>query len=63
MSQFYKDLAEHKASPFAEHGVGLIKQKFIKDFYTENQKRVFKELKEEMDPESLFFPNGFCSLL
>jgi glycolate oxidase len=46
-------------SPFAEHGIGLLKQDFIKPFYTCAQEKLFAILKKEMDPSLVFFPFGF----
>lgn len=46
-------------SPFAEHGIGLIKQKYVKPFYGSVQLRMFKELKSIHDPHKQFFPKGF----
>lgn len=58
----YKDCLSFTCSPFAEHGIGLIKQKFIKDFWTEAQYNTFKKLKQQYDPDSIFFPKGFMEL-
>lgn len=58
----YKKVVELKGSPFAEHGIGIIKQKYIKDFWTENQPNLFKELKKQYDPHNQFFPQGFMNL-
>ncbi len=57
----YQKVLEWKGSPFAEHGIGLIKKKFIAPFYGPNQKALFKKLKNEYDPEGQFFPEGFMS--
>lgn len=48
-----------KASPFAEHGIGLMKKDFIKNFYTQAQIDLFKKLKTYFDPLHQFFPRGF----
>lgn len=58
----YKEVVNLKGSPFAEHGIGLIKQKFIKQFWNQNQLNLFKELKEKHDPYNQFFPQGFMSI-
>ncbi|MBT6325447.1 MAG: FAD-binding oxidoreductase [Bdellovibrionales bacterium] len=58
----YSDVVKWKASPFAEHGVGLLKQKYIKYFYEAKHFELFKYLKQEMDPINQFFPMGFMSL-
>lgn len=57
--QLYQRVYEWKGSPFAEHGIGLLKQKFIKSFITDVQRGVFKELKKVHDPHEQFFPQGF----
>ena len=60
-----KDLSkvqELEGSPFAEHGIGLIKQKFIKNYYGKTQLKLFKKLKEIHDPENKFFSMGFMSM-
>lgn len=51
-----------KGSPFAEHGIGVIKQKFIQSFYTSAQYEMFSYLKEKMDPHGQFFPQGFMNM-
>lgn len=58
----YKEVKDLSGSPFAEHGIGIIKQKFIKDYWSENQKNTFKELKSIHDPYNQFFPQGFMCL-
>ncbi|CBW25558.1 putative dehydrogenase [Halobacteriovorax marinus SJ] len=62
LEELYDQMSELRASPFAEHGIGIIKQKFIKKFLNKTHYRMFKVLKEEHDPENIFFPNGFLSL-
>lgn len=62
LEQLYEKVQTLQGSPFAEHGVGLIKQKFIKHFYGNYQIEVFKYLKNIHDPENKFFPMGFMSL-
>lgn len=62
LEQLYNWVYQVKGSPFAEHGIGLIKQKFIKEFYTEAQYNLFSYLKEKMDPYSQFFPQGFMMM-
>ncbi|OUR98545.1 hypothetical protein A9Q84_03790 [Halobacteriovorax marinus] len=60
--QLYKKVLELGGSPFAEHGIGLIKQKFIKNYLSSTQYDFFKVLKQEMDPENIFFPVGYLNL-
>ncbi len=59
MYQTVKDL---NASPFAEHGIGIIKQKFIANYWNDDIYSIFKKLKETYDPHSQFFPQGFMNL-
>ncbi|TDJ07565.1 MAG: FAD-binding oxidoreductase [Deltaproteobacteria bacterium] len=62
LKEFYKEVKALKGSPFAEHGVGLIKQEFIRDFLGETQLDMFKHLKNKFDPYNQFFPQGFLNL-
>lgn len=62
LEKFYLDLKMLNASPFAEHGVGLIKQRFIKNYYTSEQIHIFTALKKKFDPHRQFFPLGFMDL-
>ncbi len=55
----YNKVFEWKGSPFAEHGIGLIKQKYIKKFHGPHQLSLFQDLKKEHDPHNQFFPQGF----
>ena len=59
LEELYNWVLEKKGSPFAEHGIGLIKIPFIKSFYGEAQLNLFSLLKSKMDPKSQFFPQGF----
>jgi len=63
LERLYEKVFQLKGSPFAEHGVGLIKQKYIQHFYGENQFEVFQFLKNKYDPENKFFPSGYMSLI
>ena len=51
-----------KGSPFAEHGIGIIKQKFIGEYFTEAQYKLFSFLKGQMDPKDVLFPQGFMNM-
>ena len=57
----YELVKKCKGSPFAEHGIGTIKQKFISSFHGKIQKEMFKYLKGYFDPEYHFFPEGFMN--
>jgi glycolate oxidase len=56
---FYRKVKSFGGSPFAEHGIGLIKKSFIRQFYGRNQVALFRKLKQVMDPHNQFFPQGF----
>ncbi len=61
LESLYKQVLLWHGSPFAEHGIGLLKRKFIAPFYSEIQKNVFRALKKKFDPKGQFFPEGFMS--
>lgn len=61
LENLYSEVLKWKGSPFAEHGIGLLKKKFIAPFFSDNQRKVFRALKKEMDPAGQFFPEGFMS--
>ncbi|MBP9674526.1 MAG: FAD-binding oxidoreductase [Bacteriovoracaceae bacterium] len=62
LENFYPQVLQAGGSPFAEHGIGILKQKYIKHFYTSIQKDVFRELKQKYDPYQQFFPQGYMHL-
>jgi FAD/FMN-containing dehydrogenase len=62
LEQLYVKVVQWQGSPFAEHGIGLLKQKYIKQFWNESQHQLFKDLKAEYDPHHQFFPQGFMNL-
>lgn len=62
LEELYRKVKDIGGSPFAEHGIGLIKQKFITDFLAPQNYVVFDKLKNEHDPENIFFPQGFLNL-
>ena len=62
LAKFYSDLKGWGASPFAEHGIGLIKQAFIQEYYSDVHKSMFQHLKSHFDPQNVLFPNGFMSI-
>jgi len=61
IQKLYEKVFDWKGSPFAEHGIGLLKQKYIKKFHSANQLNLFKDLKKEHDPYNQFFPQGFMN--
>lgn len=60
--ELYRKVSKLEASPFAEHGIGILKQKYIRQFWTEAQYQTFSELKKLHDPHNQFFPQGFMNL-
>lgn len=63
IQKLYDNVFNWKGSPFAEHGIGLLKQKYIKRFHGKNQLELFSDLKKEHDPFNQFFPQGFMGEL
>ncbi len=61
--RLYARVFELRGSPFAEHGIGLLKLKFIRAFVGETQRQLFRELKALHDPKGQFFPQGFMTAL
>ena len=62
LENFYGDVLKFKGSPFAEHGIGLLKQRFIRPFLSPVHYEMFQFLKDQCDPDRLLFPQGFMSL-
>lgn len=60
--ELYSKTQSLKGSPFAEHGIGLLKQKYILPFLGKNQFNAFKLLKDKHDPYRQFFPQGYMHL-
>jgi glycolate oxidase len=61
LERLYAQVLKWYGSPFAEHGIGLLKKKFITPFYNDHQRIVFRALKKKFDPKNQFFPEGFMS--
>jgi glycolate oxidase len=57
----YDSCYEWRGSPFAEHGIGLLKQPYIRRFHSQEHLETFLALKREHDPRNQFFPGGFMS--
>ena len=57
----YKEVSKLTASPFAEHGLGILKKPFIGNFWTKAQYDTFFKLKQAHDPHGIFFPEGFLN--
>lgn len=47
---------EHKGSISAEHGIGLLKRNYLHYTRTEEEIRIFRQLKQVFDPEGLLNP-------
>lgn len=62
LSDFYDKIVDMKCSPFAEHGIGLIKQKYVRPFYGKEHFDTFKKLKDLHDPKRQFFPGGYMEM-
>lgn len=61
LERLYAQVLKWHGSPFAEHGIGLLKKKFIAPFYNDHQKTVFRALKKTFDPKGQFFREGFMT--
>ncbi|PKN10487.1 MAG: hypothetical protein CVU72_01060 [Deltaproteobacteria bacterium HGW-Deltaproteobacteria-7] len=59
LERLYDKVYAWRGSPFAEHGIGLLKQKYIRRFHGLNQLGLFHDIKKEHDPYNQFFPQGF----
>jgi glycolate oxidase len=59
--KLYDEVLKWEGSPFAEHGIGMLKQPYIKKFYSQTEKDFFREIKGILDPHNQFFPTGFMS--
>jgi FAD/FMN-containing dehydrogenase len=57
----YTATREWGGSPFAEHGIGILKLPYIQAFHGPAQRELFQELKNQHDPRGQFFPGGFMS--
>lgn len=62
LDELYLQLSGMNTSPFAEHGIGLIKQNYIKNFWDKNILLMFKFLKHKYDPHQIFFPSGYMGI-
>ena len=62
LETLYSKVLTLNASPFAEHGIGMLKQKYIKNFWSEVQISEFKNLKSKHDPHNQFFPQGYMGI-
>jgi len=62
LHKLYSKILAWNCSPFAEHGIGLLKKVYMPPFYKEVQRQAFASLKKEFDPHNQFFPEGFMHL-
>jgi len=63
LDQLYENVRDWKGSPFAEHGIGVVKKQYIQHFYSSVQIDAFKALKSKYDPNNIFFPEGFLNVI
>lgn len=59
LAEFYKNLDKSRFSPFAEHGIGLLKSKYMKNWQQDFHKKMWDNLKNRFDPQKKFFSKGF----
>jgi glycolate oxidase len=57
--ELYAQVLKWQGSPFAEHGIGLLKKDYIAPFHTPVQHQAFQLLKTHFDPNHHFFPQGY----
>jgi glycolate oxidase len=62
LETLYGDVKGLNGTPFAEHGVGLIKKKYMKNFYSAEHTSAFNFLKNHFDPANIFYPSGFMNV-
>ncbi|MGB0455164.1 MAG: FAD-binding oxidoreductase, partial [Bacteriovoracaceae bacterium] len=60
--ELYKKIKALHCSPFAEHGIGVLKKKYLRDFLSKEHLEIFSYLKKLYDPHNQFFPDGYMSL-
>jgi glycolate oxidase len=60
--QFYHQVAQWQGSPFAEHGIGVLKKDYLKEFLKDSHYEMFEMLKDIYDPKRIFFPVGYMNL-
>lgn len=60
-NELYAKVLQWHGSPFAEHGIGLLKRPYIKAFHGPTQLEFFADMKKIHDPYGQFFPQGFMS--
>lgn len=62
LEDLYLMLPSLKGSPFAEHGIGILKQPFISTFLSQIHYEMFAFLKDKMDPKNQLFPQGYFNM-
>ena len=62
LEALYETVRSWDGSPFAEHGIGIIKQKFISSYLEPIHFEMFKLLKSKLDPKKVLFPQGFMTM-
>lgn len=58
----YAELAQHKGSVSAEHGIGLDKKAYLSTSRTENEIALMRLLKKTLDPQGILNPGRIISL-
>ena len=59
LNNLYREILNFPSSPFAEHGIGIIKLKYIEPYLLKEHRLMFEFLKNKFDPKDKFFPYGF----
>jgi glycolate oxidase len=58
LNEFYVKISRLGGSPFAEHGVGVLKKKFMGPFLNQEIREGIGLIKDTFDPNCIFFPQG-----
>lgn len=61
LDNFYDEMSKKSCMLFAEHGIGLIKQKYWFKYVSPDDQREIKKLKSWYDPKNIFNPIGYMS--
>lgn len=61
LENLYKQISVLTCMPFAEHGIGLLKQRFLPLFLSAQDRNDLKKIKNYFDPNHLFNPLGHMS--
>ena len=61
LENFYDQIMKVDCMPFAEHGIGILKQKYWFKYVSKNEQKEIKRLKEWYDSKYIFNPLGYMS--